>query len=140
MKKLEPYLTFAGNCREALNFYKDCFKGEITSIQTFGEGNMATEEALKDRILHAVFKAEDMSFMASDGMADFHANPGNMTSLTVELGDEQEQETIFNALAEGGKVTMPLERTFWGAKFGMLTDRYGIQWMLNCTLPGGSPA
>ncbi len=139
MKALEPYLNFAGNCREALEFYKACFKGEITSMQTFGEGNMGADEKTKDRILHAVFKADGLVFMASDGMADFQAKPGNMVSLSVDLKDEKEQAAIFSALSEGGKVTMPLEHTFWGATFGMLIDRYGIQWMLNCA-PEGAPA
>ena len=73
--------------------------------------------------------------MASDGMQGFVANPGNNISLDIDLTDEKEQARIFEALAKGGAVTMPLQTTFWGAKYGMLTDRYGIQWMLNCSKP-----
>jgi PhnB protein len=70
--------------------------------------------------------------MASDGMPGYVANPGNNISLDIDLNDLNEQARIFEALAKGGKVDMPLQDTFWGAKYGMLTDRYGIHWMLNC--------
>ncbi len=132
MKKLNPYLNFPGTTREALNFYKDCLNGEIVSIQTYGEAYMEVEDKYKNNVIHAEFKADGVEFMASDGMPGFAATPGNMITLSINLDDEQEQKDIFNALAAGGKVTMPLDKTFWGAIFGQLTDRFGIQWMLNC--------
>lgn len=132
MKQLYPYLTFAGNCQEAMNFYKACLNGEIVSTQTFGEANMPVDEPYKQKIIHAEFKAEGVVFFASDGMPDFKAIPGNMVTLTINLDNLQEEERIFNALAAGGSVTMPLQKTFWGATFGQLIDRYGIQWMFNC--------
>ena len=135
MKTIVPYLTFTGNCREAFEFYKECVKGEITSIQTFEEAKMEVDDSFKHRIIHAEFRAEGVHFMASDGMQGFVANPGNNISLDIDLTDEKEQARIFEALAKGGAVTMPLQTTFWGAKYGMLTDRYGIQWMLNCSKP-----
>jgi PhnB protein len=135
MKTIVPYLTFAGNCREAMNYYKECFKGEITQMQTFEEAHMAVDEKFKNKIVHAELKSEELYFMASDGMADFKAQPGNNVSLNINLTDTNEQERIFSALAVGGKVTMPLQDTFWGARYGMLTDRYGINWMLNCSKP-----
>jgi PhnB protein len=132
MKNIIAHLSFAGNCREALNFYKECFKGEIVSSQTFEEAKMKTTAEYKQKIIHAEFKAEGVNFMAADGMPDFVIKPGNNVSLTVNLTDEAEQEKIFKALSIGGTVTMPLGKTFWGATFGMLTDRYGVNWMLNC--------
>jgi PhnB protein len=96
---------------------------------------MEVDDSFKQRIIHAEFRAEDVFFMASDGNSGFVVNPGNNISLTINLTDGQEQERIFKALAEGGIVTMPLHKTFWGATYGMLTDRYGIQWMLNCSKP-----
>jgi PhnB protein len=132
MKTLVPYLTFAGNCREAFEFYRDTLRGEIKSIQTFEEAKMEVEEQSKKKIVHAEFKAGDIYFMASDGMADFTANPGNNISLSINLDDFNELDRIFSGLAAGGKVTMPLQDAFWGARFGMLTDRFGIQWMLSC--------
>jgi PhnB protein len=140
MKSLVPYFTFAGNCREAFEFYRECLNGEITQMQTFEEARIPVDEKMKHRIIHAEFKAEDVYFMGSDGMVDFAAVPGNNVSLNINLTDEKEQARIFTALSQGGIVTMPLEDTFWGAKYGMLTDRFGVQWMLNCTKPVTNPA
>jgi len=131
MKQLNVYLAFPGTCEEALNFYKTCLDGEIVSISRFGESPVETPEAYKQKIMHAEFKADGIFFMASDGMPGQPVPPGDMVSLSINLTDAQEQETIFNRLAEGGKVTMPLETTFWGAVFGMVTDKFGIHWMLN---------
>ena len=129
---LVPYFTFAGNCREAMNFYKDALNGELTQIQTFAEGGMAQDERVKDWILHAEVKAGDIHLMASDGFAEFVAQPGNTVSLNINLSDPAEQDRIFSVLAQGGKVTMPIQDTFWGARYGMVIDRFGTQWMLNC--------
>ncbi len=104
-------------------------------MQTFAEAKMQVDDTFKNRIVHAEFKAENVFLMASDGNAEFVAKPGNNISLTLDLTDAQEQARIFTALGEGGTVTMPLQKTFWGATYGMLTDRYGIQWMLNCSKP-----
>lgn len=134
MKNMNPYLTFAGNCREAMEFYQLCLNGEITSMQTFAEAKMDVPEALKNKIVHAVLNAEGIHLMASDGMAGFVANVGNVISLSLDLTDTAEEEKIFNALAEGGKITMPLAKMFWGGIYGRLTDRYGIQWQLNCAV------
>ena len=132
MKRINPYLTFAGNCREALDFYKACLHGEIVSIETFGEANFASNESMKDKIIHAELKAEDVYFMASDAMPDFKADPGNMLTMSLSLTDKDEQARIFAALSDGGTVTMPLDVAFWGEIFGMVTDRFGIHWMLSC--------
>jgi PhnB protein len=132
MKTLNPYIDFSGKCREALEFYKQCLNGEIVMVQTFGEAPVNAEEKDKSRIMHSEFKAEGVHFMASDGMTGRKAKAGDNISLTIHFTDEKEQEKVFKALAEGGKVTQPLEDTFWGARFGMLVDGYGIHWMLNC--------
>jgi PhnB protein len=139
MKTLVPYFTFAGNCREAMQFYKQCLNGEIVQMQTFEEAKYQTSDKFKNRIIHAEFKAEGVHLMASDGMEDFVAVPGNNLSLNIDLTDEKEQARIFAALSQGGKVAMPLQDTFWGAKYGQLVDRFGIQWMLNCTKPVAEP-
>ena len=132
MKSLNPYLAFAGNCEEALDFYKDCLGGDITMKMTFGQSPMPVDDSHKDKIMHAEFKAGDVQFMASDGMPGFQVNPGNNVTMSLNFSDQNEQESTFNNLANGGNVTMPLQDTFWGAKFGMLTDKYGINWMFNC--------
>ena len=131
MKNFNPYLTFEGNCREAMEFYKNILGGEIVTMQSFEEAKQNIAPEYKNKIVHAELKAEGVHFMASDGMPGWKARPGNNITLSIDLTDGMEQEKIFKALSEGGMVTMPMNETFWGARFGMLTDRYGIQWMLN---------
>ena len=131
MKNFNPYLTFEGNCREAMEFYKKVLGGEIVSMQTFEEANQSVSAEYKNKIVHSELKAEGVHLMASDGMPGWKAKPGNNVTLSIDLTDGMEQEKIFKALSEGGMVSMPLGETFWGGRFGMLTDRYGIQWMLN---------
>lgn len=135
MKNFNPYLTFGGSCREAMEFYKEALNGELIQMQTFEEAKMEVPEAFKKHIIHAELKAEGVHLMASDGMVGWVANPGNNVSLSIDFSDGEEQEKVWKALSEGGKVTMPMESTFWGARFGMLTDRFGIQWMLNYQKP-----
>ncbi|MFI5136087.1 MAG: VOC family protein [Chitinophagales bacterium] len=135
MKNLVVYLTFAGNCEEALNFYKNALGGEIIMKQTFGESPVPSEENWKNKIMHSQFKAEGIFFMASDNMDGKPVATGANISLSIDVSDENEQTKIFSALAEGGMVTMPLEDTFWGARFGMLRDKFGIVWMLNHDKP-----
>lgn len=138
MQQLGVYLTFPGKCEEALHFYKNCFDGEILSLQRFGEmpqeqGSPEMPEDFKQKVMHSEFKAGDLYFMASDDM--YHKSElvmGSNLTLSLNFGSEKEQEKVFNRLAEGGKITMPLEDTFWGARFGMLTDKYGFHWMVNC--------
>lgn len=132
MKKLDIYLFFGGRCEEALNFYKECIGGEIVSMKTFGDAPGDPDPAMQDKIMHAEFRADEVYFMASDGMGDEQMDPGNAFTLSINLDDAAEQEQIFKKLAEGGEVTMELQDTFWGARYGQLTDKFGIQWMLNC--------
>ena len=132
MNKIVPYLMFPGNCEEALNFYKDCFGGEIVSMMPFEGSPVEVPEGYKNKVLHSTFTAGDLIIMASDGMEDQPPAPGTNISLSLNFNSVDEEETVFNKLAKGGKVNMPLEDTFWGSKFGMLTDKYGISWMLSC--------
>ncbi|CAN5238146.1 VOC family protein [soil metagenome] len=134
MKTLEAYLTFNGTCEEALKHYEKAFNGSITFLQRFKETDYSTPETA-EKVMHAVFKGDGYTFMASDGMGEHAPKNGNNISLTLNLDDAAEQTRIFNVLAEGGTVTMPLADTFWGAHFGMVVDRYGINWMLNRELP-----
>jgi len=134
MKTLNPYLNFAGNCEEALNFYQQCFNGKIETMKSFSEAGMDVPENWKDKICHAEFRVEDIYFMASDGMDPTPIKPNNAVTLSINFTDLNEQETIFNALAEGGNIIMPLKDTFWNARFGMLADKFGVNWMFNCDL------
>ncbi len=133
MLELEPYLQFDGDCEEALNFYKGIFGGEITSVNRFEGSPMESEVPpdYKNKIMHANFKAPTLKFMGSDGMPGTTARGGGHVSLSLGGRDIAEGQRVFDALAAGGTVTMPFADTFWGAKFGMITDKYGIDWMVN---------
>lgn len=132
MKSIVPYLLFNGNCREAMNFYKDCFGGNL-EIFTFADAPdpSACGNAIPDQIMHAALTKGDFVIMASD---DPMGSPkaGNTISLSIPVDTIEETKALFNKLAEGGNITMPLSETFWAAQFGMLTDKYGFHWMLNC--------
>lgn len=142
MLELEPYLSFNGNCEEALNFYARVFGGQVTEINRFGDappGQMELPPDWSDKVMHANLKAPMLKFMGSDVPPE-RRGPEGAGRITMSLGgdDVDEGKRIFDALAEGGTVTMPYQKTFWGANFGMLTDKYGIDWMINVmTAQGG---
>jgi PhnB protein len=130
MAQISPYLTFNGNCAEAMNFYKEVFGGELM-MQTFGQAPMESSEECKDRIMHAQLTSGELILMASDSMPEHPITAGSNVTLSVQSKSKEEQEKYFNKLAESGQVTMPLADTFWGAYFGMLTDKFGMHWMFN---------
>jgi PhnB protein len=135
MKALVTYLNFDGNCAEAMKFYAQCLQAEL-SIMPFSEAPGDFPKDAKDRVMHArLTKAGSPILMASDTMPGRPYKPGANFSISVDCESLQETETLFAALAEKGKVTMPLQDTFWGARFGMLTDQFGINWMFNFELP-----
>lgn len=130
MAQIGPYLTFNGNCNEAMNFYKDVFGGELR-VQKFGDAPMDSPADAKDRIMHAHLSNGAFNLLASDVMPGQAPIEGNNVTLNVNCDSKDQQDQYFNKLAEGGKITMPLENTFWGAYFGMLTDKFGMHWMFN---------
>jgi PhnB protein len=130
---LNPYLAFNGNCREAMTFYKEALNGEL-NIQTFGESPLDVPPEHKDKVMHATLTFGDAILMASDGMPGQEVTFGNSVALSIAALEEAEGEKIFNNLSEGGTVTMPWEKTFWDAKFGMCTDKFGIDWMVGVNL------
>jgi PhnB protein len=134
--ELTPYIMFNGNCEEALQFYAKAFDGEIRNLNYF-EGSPVEHMAVeKKQVLHAHFVAKGLLLMASDsGQGGPEAVRSGMVHLSINFDDAAQEEKIFGALEEGGKVTMPLQDTFWGARFGMLTDRFGVNWMFNCEKP-----
>ena len=132
--QLEPYLFFDGDCEEALAFYKGVFGGEITSLNRFEGSPLAAQlpPEYKKKVMHAAFKAAALRFMASDGMPGTARPEGSRIALSLGTRDAGVADEVFQKLAEGGAVTMPFQDTFWGAKFGMVIDKFGIEWMLNC--------
>jgi PhnB protein len=127
---LSPYLGFNGNTAEAMKFYQSVLGGEL-EMQTFGESGMPTDEEHKDKIMHAALKNDALSFMASDNQPGKSMTFGDNISMSIVGSDEEKLTEYFNKLAEGGKVEMPLEKQFWGDTFGMLTDKFGLHWMVN---------
>lgn len=132
MLKVEPYLFFYGKCEEALNFYKGVFGGQVVSIIRTKEAppEMPMPPNWGDKIMHARFEASSVTFQASDGQPDTPNIDGNI-SMSVNTTDEAEGTRVFNKLSEGGTVEMPLQNMFWGDKFGVFKDKYGIEWFVN---------
>lgn len=131
--KLTAYLAFPGTCEEALNFYKSVMGGEIGEKNLYDGSPMESAES-KGKIMHTDYKfgAENM-IMAADSIGFPVAKESNIT-LALGFEDTAETERVFNGLSAGGTVTMALQDTFWGARFGMFTDKFGINWMVNCEL------
>ena len=129
--ELEPYLFFYGRCEEALNFYKDVFGGEVSGLARFSDAppQSGMEVPDKTKVMHANFEAPGLKFMASDG-GETKYEGGNI-SLSLGAGSLDEAKRIFDKLAAGGKVEQPLSDAFWGGKFGMVTDKFGIDWMMS---------
>lgn len=132
--KLNPYLNFDGNCEEALNFYADVLAGEIKMLMRFSEMPPDTceiDEALKDKIMHATLEfGEGNTLLFSDsGAPDFVQ--GTNAHMSLNIPEVTVAENIYNSLLEGGNATMPFVPAFWGGNFGMLTDKFGVQWMVS---------
>ncbi len=129
---LTPYLHFQGNAEEALNFYNNVFNGEIGMVNRYGDGPMQVDDDWKNKIMHAELKFGNSMIFVSDGPKGYKSGKDGNIQLSVDVPDENKIEEVFNKMAEGGEVTMLLADQFWGAKFGMLKDKFGIGWMFNC--------
>lgn len=132
--KLIPYLNFQGNCEEAMNTYARIFEGTVHDISRFGDQDYPMPEEQKSKIMHARLTFGDNMLMFSDGMPDMVIDHGNGINLSIGLNDEAQARSVFEQLAEGGNIHMPMEKQFWGALFGMVKDKFGITWMINCEL------
>jgi len=134
MTNVVTYLMFDGNCREAVTFYAKCLGAELFLMPVSDvPGNPAPEH--KDRIMHARLMKKVPVLMASDGEPGKPPRQGNNFSVSIACESAEEVEKLFTALAEGGTVSVAPHDAFWGARFGMLTDRYGISWMFNYEYP-----
>lgn len=134
--QIESYLFFNGNCEEALDFYVQALGGKITAMMRYEgmpKGEMEVPANWTQKVMHSTFEAEGARFMASDAMPDSPPMQygGFAMSLYVEK-DKAKAKKYFDALAAGGKVTMPFAPPFWGGTFGMLTDKFGVPWMVSC--------
>jgi PhnB protein len=122
------------SAKEAMNFYKECFNGEIVNMGRYGDSPMEVAESHKNKILHIELKFWGGSILASDNIDSAESSKTNSSSIQLSLGfkDPLKMEKTFNCLKQDGQVTMELKEQFWGDKFGMLTDKFGIKWMFNC--------
>lgn len=137
MTTINTYLTFNGNCEEAFNFYKSVFGGEFSYFGRFGDmppsEEMPVPDNEKDLIMHVSLPiSKETVLMGSDstgssGVVTF----GNNFSISINTASKTEADRLYSSLAQGGKVIMPMQNTFWGAYFGMFTDKFGINWMVN---------
>jgi PhnB protein len=131
--QLQPYLYFNGDCETAFRFYEQCLGGKIEAMLTHA-GSPAEQHVpaeWRSKILHARLVTDGAVLMASDAPPG-HYKPPQGFSVSIQISDPARAEKIFGALAAGGSVTMPFEQTFWAARFGMLIDKFGTPWMVNC--------
>ena|SRR5688572_17129852 len=136
MTKINTYLTFNGNCRKAMAFYKDCFGGTLT-LQTL-EKSPGTDQLpgpMKRVILQATLVNDQLILIGSDMVSEQGLITGNAVSLMLRCSNEDELKSYYKKLLSGGTEIHPPENTYWGALFGVLQDRYGHQWLLSCNIP-----
>jgi PhnB protein len=131
---IQPYLMFGGRCEEAIAFYQKALGAQVEMVMRFNEspeppppGSMPP--GWEKKVMHSSFRVGTNVIMASDGCAEM--GPFNGFSLSISVGTEAEADRTFAALSDGGKVTMPLAKTFWSPKFGMVADRFGVHWMVS---------
>jgi PhnB protein len=134
--QINAYLIFNGNCEEAFTFYARCLRAELALLQRFGDTpgceDMPTSQ--RDKIMHVRLQAGDQVLMASDNHPDHPYDGVKGCSIALSVDTANEADRIFDELSEGGIVVMPMQETFWAKRFGMLTDRFGVPWMINGAL------
>jgi len=139
MATLNPYLTLNGNCEEAFNFYKSVFGGEFRQFSRFSDmpPMPGFPDSAKNKILHVALPISNETILMGSDANPMMGTPaiGQHMSLSIGAQSKEEADKIFNGLAAGGKITMPIANTFWNAYFGMLGDKFGFTWMVNYDLP-----
>ena len=131
--EIYPYLSFKGECEAAFRFYEQCLGGKLGEIFRYGGSPMADQAPPDwgDKVMHASVTLGRQVLMGADIAPERYEAPTGF-SLSVQLNDTDEAERIFRELSRNGRIVMPLEKTFWAARFGVLTDRFGISWLINC--------
>ena len=141
IQKLNPYLMFNGDAQQAIELYERVLGARTEFVQRFGEiPEVAPDPASKDRIIHALLRIGNDAVMVSDSQPDHPVPAGGTVQVCLDFTDPDDMKSRFDALGAGGSIDMPLHDTFWGATFGMLTDRHGIHWMFNCQKPAAAAA
>jgi PhnB protein len=134
MLGISPYIAYNGNCTDAIEFYKSALDAEVLFMQTFGESPMS-DMGPADNIMHCTIKVGNSTIMMCDDPRPDAVVVGGSISLAIGLNDAERARQLFENLASGGSVVMPLEKTFWAEAFGMVTDKFGVKWMINCESP-----
>jgi PhnB protein len=136
MLKLNPHLTYNGQCEAAFQLYERSFGGEIVTMLTYGNSPMADQVPVdwRGKIVHATLTVGESVLYGADVLPEQYQTPSGI-HMVLGLDDAEEAERIFEALSEGGTVQVPLQKTFWAVRFGMLLDRFGISWEINCESP-----
>jgi PhnB protein len=133
MTTINPYLNFGGNCEEAFNFYKSVFGGEFLTVMRFKDSppelNMPKDEG--EKVMHVALPVGKNTLMGSDVPSSMGPMKDGSNYISISADSEDEATRLFNSLSKGGKVTMPLDKAFWGAYFGMCTDKFGTKWMVS---------
>ena len=134
--KLNPYLSFNGQCEEAFKLYEQCLNGKITFIMTYGDSPMKEQAppGWDKQIMHVTLALGDQVIQGSDVPPEQYRKPQGI-SLSLNLKDAAEADRIFETLSRDGVVQMPLQETFWALRFGMVVDQFGIPWLINCEKP-----
>ncbi len=134
--RLNPYLTFNGQCEAAFKFYEKCLGGKIVMMMTYGDSPMAeqTRPDWRKKIIHATFALGDHVLQGADALPERYQKPQGF-SVLLYIGAAAEADRIFKALAEKGAVQMPIQETFWAQRFGTLVDQFGTPWTINCGKP-----
>jgi PhnB protein len=129
--RLNPYINFKNNTRQAMEFYQTVFGGKLT-MNTFKEFHASQDPSEDEKIMHAMLEADNgITFMAADTPDRMEYQPGTNYSMSLSGDNEAELKTYFEKLSAGGMIVMPLEKAIWGDTFGMCTDKYGVSWMVN---------
>ncbi len=133
--RMNPYLVMNGNAREAIAFYENALGAKVIGVQTFGEmpadPNHPLPDGVKDRIMHALLKVGETDLMFSDTFPGMPYQTGNHVNIAIVTGDAGKSRQVLDALAEGGRVDMPLQETFWSPAYGQVTDKFGVVWQIN---------
>jgi PhnB protein len=134
--RLNPYLSFDGRCEAAFKFYEQCLQGKIVMLVRYGDSPLAkqTPPHWHRRVLHATFSSGDHILQGTDALPESYCRPQGF-SVMLNIGSPVDAENIFNALAVEGTVQIPLQESFWAARFGVLVDQFGTPWTINCGKP-----
>ncbi|MDL5513252.1 VOC family protein [Arenibacter sp. M-2] len=131
---VQAYLAFGGNCQGALNFYADCFNAEIRNRQTYADKEIDVPSSFRDKLQHAELKGKGVYLMAYDAAPDTPLTDGSKIHLSIDLDQKEKAEAIYEKLSAGGRIHHGLREREWNALFARFTDKYGINWMINCDI------